>query len=375
VTPNTSSTRIDDAREAAAALDRGELAVMRTETVYGVFARGDRQPAVDRLRSLPRREGAGAWGALAWHAPSVEAVIEAHERASIELAPALRRLFRRVWPGPVTLRLHGAATDALRQSIGLLPGAADTTEDGNDTTLAVRVPSDAWVSMALQQAEGAVVGASAEVIDAGQGANAPGTCPKGLDRLGIPVVLDDGATRFGRHSTVLDVNAEGAWTVRSEGALTAQQLTERLATLIVFVCTGNTCRSPMAQAIATSLIERRGHEHRAVAVSAGVAAARGARPTPEAERASEAVGASLESHRSQPATTDLLERADVVYAMTSSHAEAAKAMLPASQRSKVHLLDPAGDVEDPIGGPQALYDEVARRFVGVIERRLEELGL
>ena len=372
VSPNTSSTRIDAARDAAAALDKGELAVLRTETVYGVFARSDMREAVDRVRALPRRSG--DWGTLAWHAPSVDAVLEAHEKAHIEITPALRRAMRRVWPGPITLRLHGAGLDDLIRAVGLLPGVADAKgEDGH--ALSVRVPDDTWTAMALQRAGGPIVGASAETVDTSEGVPNPGTCPKGLEKSGVAIVQDEGPTRYETHSTVLDIFPDGDWTIRSAGALTAEQVTERLATLIVFVCTGNTCRSPMAEAIATSLLERRGHAHRAIAVSAGVAAMDGARATPEAILASEAVGAHLSEHRSQPASPELLDKADVVFAMTSSHAEAARAMLPASQKSKIRTLDPDGDVEDPIGGPQTLYDELARRFVGTIERRLKELGL
>lgn len=372
MTPETSPTRIDAAREAAQALDRGELAVLRTETVYGIFARGDRQDAVDRVRALPRRSG--SWGTLTWHAPTVEAVLEAHEKASIEIAPALRRAMRRVWPGPITLRLHGEGVDELISAVGLLPGVADAKDEGGHA-LSVRVPDDTWTSMALQRASGPVVGASAEPIDTGESARGPGACPKGLDKVGIGCVQDEGSTRYEQHSTVLDMHPDGDWSIRAEGALSAEQVTERLATLIVFVCTGNTCRSPMAQAIATSLIERRGHGHRAMVVSAGVAATNGARATPEAILASEAVGAHLAEHRSQAATPELLEKADVVYAMTASHAEAARAMLPGGQKSKVHTLLPDQDVDDPIGGPQTLYDGLARDFIGAIERRLEELGL
>lgn len=374
MSPNTSSTRIDAAREAAAALDRGALVALRTETVYGIFARGDQQGAVDHARALPRRPNTGAWGTLAWHAPSLDAVWAAHESASIEISPALRRAMRRVWPGPVTLRLHGENIGDLATAIGLLPGVADAKgEDGH--ALAVRIPDDTWTSLALQHAGGPIVGASAEPIDTGEAPPTAGHCPRGLDKVGVALVQDEGPTRYARHSTVLDIHPDGNWTLRSEGALTAEQVSERLATLIVFVCTGNTCRSPMAMAVASSLLARRGQSHRAVVMSAGVAAMSGARPTPEAVLASEAVGASLEGHRSQPANADLLERADVVYAMTASHAQAAKELLSPAQRSKVHLLDPQGDIEDPIGGPQTLYDSLARQFMGIIERRLEELGL
>jgi len=114
----------------------------------------------------------------------------------------------------------------------------------------------------------------------------------------------------------------GDWTIRSEGARTADQVREQLARLVLFVCTGNTCRSPMAEAIARAHLERAGLGHRVLVASAGVTASHGAPATPEATRAAEAVGASLTTHRSQPLTPELLDRADVVYTMTESHQRA-----------------------------------------------------
>jgi len=366
-TPNTGS-KIDAAREAARLLDDGQVVVLRTETVYGVFARGDIPQAIERVRALPRRHDAGPWGALAWHAPASQHVLDALNKAHADPSPALERIINTLWPGPVTLRLRADNPEHIAAAAGLPPRIAD---DG--LALAARVPDDTWAQLTLQAAQGPVVAASAEPIDTGL-PTPPGTCPQGLEAQGVAAVFDDGPTRHARHSTVVEADTAGDWTIRSEGARTADQVREQLARLVLFVCTGNTCRSPMAEAIARAHLERAGLGHRVLVASAGVTASHGAPATPEATRAAEAVGASLTTHRSQPLTPELLDRADVVYTMTESHQRAAMAMAESTQNPKIHTLDPEGDIEDPIGGPQSLYDAVARRLVAAIERRHEEMA-
>ena len=107
-------------------------------------------------------------------------------------------------------------------------------------------------------------------------------------------------------------------------------------------------------------------------MSAGVHASRGMRATLEAVEAAKEFGADLGSHSSQPASVDLLRRADVIYTMTVAHRDEVLALFPGAGR-KVHRLDPEGDIEDPIGADAQTYQEVAGHLYKVIEKRLKEI--
>jgi protein-tyrosine-phosphatase len=80
----------------------------------------------------------------------------------------------------------------------------------------------------------------------------------------------------------------------------------------------------------------------------------------------------LATHVSQPATADLLRRADRVYTMTGAHRDEVVELFPWAER-KTSRFDPEGDIADPIGGPPSVYQRVARRLASVLQNRLSEL--
>jgi protein-tyrosine-phosphatase len=132
--------------------------------------------------------------------------------------------------------------------------------------------------------------------------------------------------------------------------------------VILFVCTGNTCRSPMAEAALKVLLEKQGLEKYEI-VSAGTGAATGFPATMYAAEVVKMWKGDLSHHRSRQLSRSLIDRADLVMAMTSEHLREILKLAP-SARDKTYLFknfpdpNPHGEpVEDPIGQALERYNE------------------
>ncbi len=145
------------------------------------------------------------------------------------------------------------------------------------------------------------------------------------------------------------------------------------------MCTGNTCRSPLAAGVCRALLARRlgcteGElpARGFVIQSAGVAAVPGDAASPEAVAAARVYGADLAGHRSRQVTPDVLAGATDVLAMTHGHGVLLALRYP-NDAGRVRLLGgPGGDVPDPIGGDAAVYEACAASVVRYLERHIAE---
>jgi protein-tyrosine-phosphatase len=134
---------------------------------------------------------------------------------------------------------------------------------------------------------------------------------------------------------------------------------------VLFICTGNTCRSPMAEGLFRKAIEGRGDFE---VMSAGIAAYPGDAANPETVKLLSGRGISLGEFRSQPVSPELIEQATHVFAMTAGHLEALENLFP-EYTDKFYLTcefvdipgrGVASDVPDPIGMGRKAYEETAR---------------
>jgi protein-tyrosine phosphatase len=366
--------RTDDApalaQLAAQALAEGRLVALPTETGYSLVASASVPEAVARLRQARSNPGAH---------PPILALGDAAD--ALHWAPNLGRtgvrLARRLWPGPLTLvcgegiegGLSMAAPSAFRRLV--------CSENGD---FGLRVPDSEVLQEVLRRAPGPLVLAGENGVAAGASpgwATAQALADSAADE--VDLVLDNGPSAYVGRTTMVRVRGR-EWQVAAEGVLPAELIAAQAACWIVFVCTGNTCRSPLAEALCKKrLADRLGcgvdelPGRGFIVLSAGLAAMIGESAAEEAVATAQTYGADLAAHASRPVTADLIAQADHVLAMTQGHLFLLAGCFP-DCATIARLLAPDGeDIADPVGCGREVYEECARRIWACLDGFVTEV--
>jgi len=348
-------------------LRQGGLMVLPTETVYGIAALASNESAIKRLLDVKgRREG---------HALPV--AIAGFEMLSDYIpAPGVLglRLARRCWPGPLTLVFDGTATESqfvhYPQSVckAIMP----------DGTVGMRVPNCPITQAILNELGEPIALTSANL----SGENPAITAEEVMSHLGdkVDLILDGGESYLKKPSTVIRVEVDTLEILR-EGAITSDTIEKLTAKIILFVCTGNTCRSPMAEVICKKLLaehlrcppddlESRGY----LVLSAGVAASSNDGASPMAKEVVSTYGLCLEDHQSQPLTETLIRFADQIFVLARNHREAILSFWPNVDMRLQVLRPDGGDISDPIGGNYDIYEHCASEIETAIAARIDSIA-
>ncbi len=361
----TDDTR-DVVHRAVQTLAEGKLVVFPTETVYGLGASARNAGGIERLFAAKGRSP---------DVPLALAIKSAEEALDYAPRPGklAERFARRCWPGPVTLVVDNNNEESL---VRRLPQSVQQAVSPNGT-VGLRVPAHNILLDVLSMLAGPIALTSANRSGEPDAKTAEEAVHSLRDHVAL--VLNDGPCRYGQPSTVVRVWGNEYNCLR-EGVVGKSALDRLSAMIVLLVCTGNTCRSPMGEMLLKKIVSEKLHcpitelEHRGViVVSAGVAAVPGCAASIEAVEVLQELGLDISKHESQPLTDKLVRHADMILTMTSGHRHAILRRWPEASNRTMTLRVDGGDINDPIGGPKELYRECADQVEQALRQRMKSI--
>lgn len=353
----------------AQVLMEGRVVVFPTDTSYIAAASAMHPDAVQHLAD-------GRFGTQQTY--PIYLTVRGEDEA-LEWIPHLsrigRRFARRCWPGPLTMNCSLATGNSLFDQ---LPQAVQAILLRDDR-LVLGLPCHEGFLYSLRLLATPLV--YRELVDDSGNPITNGEAAIAQAGSAADLVLTGGNTYFEKIATLVQIETD-SWKLVREGPISQEVLEHLTGCQIVFICTGNTCRSPMAAALCKKILAEQigctpdDLPARGIHVqSAGLAAMEGMEATPEAIQIGEEMGVDLRSHRSQPLTGDVLASADYVLTMTESHLQAILPYSPSANPQFQMLSSEGVDIMDPIGGETEIYRQCGREILQHLIRRLPELQL
>ncbi len=354
---------------AAQILRSGGLVAFPTETVYALGADARNPEALARLAKVKGKLDGKNYSLL------VGSMLQAEQLAGGTgagggLSRTARKLARLYWPGTLTLVVPRAGGG----SVGLrLPEHPVARSLIAQCGFPVAAPNATLRTNKGNENVGRS-GSPSYLLCDGLSAAQVRTAFDGR----IDLVLEGGSPPKGRLSTVVEVTDQSV-SVQREGAIAEVDILLAAVPTILFICTGNTCRSPMAAGLWRSALADfyKPHAPTMRILSAGTNATPGQPAHPHSIAAMKEIGLDISEHRSTLLTPELIDSADWIFTMTRAHRDSIIEFMPFCA-DRVRLISKDGDdISEPGGRSLERYrqsrDKLARCLLHVLTT-IERLG-
>ena len=298
----------------------GKVVAFPTETVYGIGACATKASAVQKIFELKKRPQEKP---LAYHIADLGTL----EKLSVRPSSVFRYFKNQFWPGPVSFIIWNE----------------------REEKIGIRYPKHEIAARLIRQCGEPLLATSANV----SGEPSPKTAEAVIRTFDgrVDVVIDGGPCEYAEESTVVDLTAappkmvrEGAWARDVQRAIDAVAGGQYPRKKILFVCTGNTCRSPMAEAWLKAELKQHKLDKQIEVSSCGIMAHDGGGTTIEVNLVLKNEEIDFGQFKTRACHREEVMESDLIFVMTDEHRQFITSLCPAA-KSKVIMLN----ISDPLG--------------------------